>query len=284
MKKTALIDWIAATIPTRFETPQTLANYLEGIFPTPSDTYILSKPLHGYKVAIIEPLGIMCMTAGTEKMGAHVVLSGSTLNNLSSAGFPREKALENLINIGSRFSRIDLAIDVRDGHIKPKQLYAALEQGSATTKARNYRIIEDGRLGGQTLYLGSPTSEKMIRMYDKAAEQRQSGDWLRVESQLTGSLADRAAKAVLAHGIGAVATGVIDDFVQWDERGWNEIISGEIAGIESSTRKITNTKRWLLDIVSKSIADVTMTDSDFPQELWERVTEELRRMELRKLK
>lgn len=283
MKKTALIDWIAATIPTRFETPQSLANYLEGVFPTPSDTYVLTKPLHGYKVAIIEPLGVMCMTAGSEKMGAHVVLSGSTLNNLSTAGFPREKALENLINIGSRFSRIDLAIDVRDGRIKPKQLYAALEQGSATTKARSYRIIEDGRLGGQTLYLGSPTSEKMIRMYDKAAEQKQAGDWLRVESQLTGGLADRAAKAVLDHGIGAVATGVIDDFVQWDEQGWKAIISGVVAGIDPSARKLTNTRRWLLDIVAKSIADVTLTDSDFPQELWERVAEELRKMELRKL-
>lgn len=284
MYKNALIDWIAATIPRQFQNAYTAARYAEGLFPTPHDTYVLTKPLHGYRVAIVEPYGIMLMTGASEKMGTHVILSGSTLNKLHEDGFTRIDALKNLITAGASLSRFDVALDVHEGSVRPQDLYHALKNGRATSKARNYRLME-GSDGGSTVYLGSPQSEKMMRMYDKGVE---SGNplmnWKRIELQLAGGLANRAAKAVIENGVGAVVTRLITDMISWDIGDWKSIVTGEIADIVASSRKLTNTKKWLLDVVAGVVAEMSLTDNQFPTEFWERVASEIEQRQARKLK
>lgn len=283
MYKNALIDWIAATIPRQFQNAYTAARYAEGLFPTPHETYVLTKPLHGYRVAIVEPYGIMLMTGASEKMGTHVILTGSTLNKLHEDGFTRIDALKNLLASGASLSRFDVALDVHNGRVSPKDLYGALENGLAQTKARNYRFMQ-GSDKGSTLYIGSPQSEKMMRMYDKGVE---SGnpllDWKRIELQLSGSLANRAAKAVIDNGVGNVVTTLVRDMVTWKVPIWQEILQGEIADIAASSRKLTNTKKWLLDVVAGVVAEMSLTDDDFTMEFWERVAVETEKRQSRRL-
>ncbi|MFC7339750.1 replication initiation factor domain-containing protein, partial [Haloferula chungangensis] len=44
----------------------------------------------------------------------------------------------------------------------------------------------DGALRLETLYIGAPQSALRIRIYDKAREQGQEGNWWRVEAQMRG--------------------------------------------------------------------------------------------------
>jgi hypothetical protein len=48
---------------------------------------------------------------------------------------------------------------------------------------------------GDTFYLGSRSSEKMVRVYDKGKEQGVPQDWLRIEMEFKGESASRAADA-----------------------------------------------------------------------------------------
>jgi len=273
MKTTVLIDWIAATLPVTFSHPLSMAQRMSGLFPTPTDTWALSKPMHGYKVAIIEPFGILCMSHGSEKMGTHVILSGSTLNKLADAGFPRDVAIENLIGASARFSRIDLALDAKNTSFQVKPFYEGLIDGSFKSTARNFRLITNAT-NGATLYLGSPTSEKMIRIYDKANEQGVTDyTWVRIEAQLSGTLANNAARAIAQQGLEGLTKGVISQMIPEPDIWLQGILEQATEGLEPSGRKLTNRAKWLLEVCAPALAEAGLVDRAIIAEFWEKVQE-----------
>lgn len=276
MKTAVLIDWLSGTIPKQFTSFAGLVDRLCGIFPTPANSWVFTKPLHGYRLAVQENMGILAMSAGGERMGTHLVLSGGTLNELDSIGFSRMQALETMNRIGARISRLDLALDAKMASITPDNLYGALETGNATTKLRNYRIMK-GSDGGSTLYLGAPTSEKMFRIYDKGVEQgAPDAQWIRIEAQLKGSIAQRAAKAVLSNGIESVTKGFIADAINYSDDTWEAIVTGEITGIEKSERKLTNTKEWLETVVASALGEILRKEPGYGEIFWQKVEDSIK--------
>ena len=90
--------------------------------------------------------------------------------------------------MGVRASRLDIAMDIfgSEGLTVPA-IANAVEHGDiiAVTKKATYTHGVGGRTSGATLYLGSRTSERMLRIYDKAAEQGIDGmKWLRLEFEI----------------------------------------------------------------------------------------------------
>lgn len=107
--------------------------------------------------------------------------------------------------------RLDLAIDDRRELVTYERLSEAIDTGALVTRARGVHWIigkdaATGARGGFTLYIGSRSSERCVRIYDKAAERLEragevvAGSWMRIELEATGHYADALAREVLARG------------------------------------------------------------------------------------
>lgn len=109
-------------------------------------------------------------------------------------------------------SRLDFAIDTTDPEITPAKMIAEWRAGHATCKATSCRELKEKRADGReshTFYAGSPSSQRMLRVYDKATQmdfvhlKKISGTWTRTELQMRAEAADAAKHWLLAHGIDA---------------------------------------------------------------------------------
>lgn len=81
-----------------------------------------------------------------------------------------------------RITRVDPALDLKDIDIND---YAIIDSLS-----RKYNTWHSGTGRLETYYIGAPNSDLRIRIYDKALEQGEKGDWWRIESQLRREYAE----------------------------------------------------------------------------------------------
>lgn len=81
-----------------------------------------------------------------------------------------------------RITRVDPALDLKDIDIND---YAIIDSLS-----RKYNSWHSGSGRLETYYIGAPTSDIRIRIYDKALEQGEKGDWWRIECQLRREYAE----------------------------------------------------------------------------------------------
>jgi len=115
--------------------------------------------------------------------------SGSTLNTPA-----RQKRLLYLAGThGWNCSRLDFAIDLLDTEYTPEQFWREWRDAHKGNMQKSLTLIEG--TNGNTAYLGSRTSEKYIRCYDKGAEQGVAQSWIRLEMEFKAESAARAADA-----------------------------------------------------------------------------------------
>jgi hypothetical protein len=81
-----------------------------------------------------------------------------------------------------RITRVDPALDLKGIDIND---YAIIDSLS-----RKYNSWHSGTGRLETYYIGATTSDLRIRIYDKALEQGEKGDWWRIESQLRREYAE----------------------------------------------------------------------------------------------
>jgi phage replication initiation protein len=108
-----------------------------------------------------------------------------------------------------RVRRVDFALDDRRGLLTYERLWAAVRSGACLSRAREVHGLEgaeasSGERRGWTLYVGSRSSQAVIRLYDKAAEQHTEGAWVRCELEAKSDFADALARAVLAESVDVV--------------------------------------------------------------------------------
>lgn len=125
--------------------------------------------------------------AGNVGMRTHIVLSAKGVR-----AYEVNNKAENLINMLTHedisFTRIDLALDIKDGSIEFKQLLEYLNNNQVVTRFKKYKYvvekqIEEGgqQILGETVYFGSRSSNIFIRIYDKAKQMKEEGSWIRIE-------------------------------------------------------------------------------------------------------
>lgn len=162
---------------------------------------------------------------------------------------------------GAKATRIDFAWDIEGFEADPDDLFEAWEQGRMRTHAKKAaRFVDTGKQGetlGKTVYIGSRTSQQMVRAYDKAKEQGIEGDWLRVELEAKGPKAHSAARAEVKYGPVTTALGAINDFIKIDGVEWWDIaMQGRIeCDIETNPRKETEGKKWLYNVALPKVLE-----------------------------
>lgn len=270
------IDWLSVTFPAG--TP------MGSILPL-ADWHYIGRGLHGYQCAYKDSTtGALLQEAGRmEGMGIHLQLGGEALHSIrSSNGGTDGPILTSCASWNGRASRIDLAFNIHEGELTPRDFKTAVEKGSAHARSNTWRYIEGkkGDIAGDTFYIGSPTSDRQLRVYNKAAELgiQDNLAWLRLELELRRLRANAAFESAHRNGVEATITGHMADFLAWSNREYEICLSGLSHLPAEIPRRDSNRRRWLLGQVVQALAKEILADERFPELFAVAVKEELARI------
>lgn len=247
-------DWISATMPT--DKSKVIEQWLslgEEI------TNVPTKPRFGYTAAKGYESGAVVMwNSERPEMGYHLILSGAALNHLAGTGQDSLEVLKYIAKMEGRVSRLDLAIDVFDSGLTPDDL-SKRNRKPVKGKGRTpkYTLVGDAE-DGWTIYIGSRSSEKFLRIYHKGLEQNEKdNDWLRIELECKSSFAHylgaQLANATVeqAYDMASQLTRAMVDF---PHQNWQRSLSSRSVHIALPKKPKTDTLKWLLDVCAPSLA------------------------------
>lgn len=271
------IDWISLTIPLKDTKQREALSDIQlwqksqaKVYTCDSSKWRPTKPMFGYSEAYQSECGTVAMY-GRVEMGLHVIYSGQALYQLGVRGIMPEGILENGNRFTGRCTRCDIALDIFDGTATVDTFQSALLKRLAVTTSKTWRTMASSQ-GGNTLYVGSRASERMVRVYDKKAERAAafvevgSDSWIRVEAELKGQQAENFMKALRDNEIEAVMTGHLRSAIDFPSiADWREAMANsgaEVVATETK-RKDTKTRHWLLTTVANTLATESADDIEF---------------------
>lgn len=257
------IDWISATFKNG-ATDLEIRKSLSFGFPLKAWTQTVAR--FGYSVCFVHPLGHSVMANYSRpEMGVHLSFGGRALTAITEGGHPATKMLDWCLKQGAKITRIDLAIDVFGLEIDQVTMAQSPRIEAYPGSAKKWSTVR-GHDGGCTAYIGSRKSEKFMRIYDKAAEQKRSDiQWTRFELELKGDAAKAAAfqmGEMTDTERPAFIKGLMRALFNPNDNQYQAIMDAE--AVELKTQKDTkdNTLDWLLNTVAKSIANTMHRRSD----------------------
>lgn len=206
-----LYDWLSFTC--KCSDPYLFVDYL-GMTNVPWE---ISKGARGYR----QRLYFNCISIhydGREDMGVWCEMSGQgcrAFESLSQLSGKWDDLFKTIISQRMNITRLDVAYDDHIGLLDINQVIQDTRAQEYVSKSDYWEVLESSK--GQSLQIGSPQSDVLIRIYDKAAERHCSSDthWIRVELQLRR---DRAIKFTeLPLTIGQSFAGVVVNYLRYVE-------------------------------------------------------------------
>lgn len=176
---TLTIDWLAFTLP--------MASARETMHAIGGDWIKAQTGFRGYPVSWImsgasRGIGKLGMGAKRNPAEVHVDLSAGIV-----ASWSHEKVrsvIQWVLDKGGHLTRIDSALDDRASSVSLSTVKDAITAGQCVTRADRMQCIASGSIHkgtslGETVYIGSPQSQTLLRIYDKRLEAQTHGreDW-----------------------------------------------------------------------------------------------------------
>ena len=300
------IDWLSFTVEQFVDLQTCLSEF--GF--TLEDFYECPRGANGYK-KMLTYIGspIRVLYDGNDNMGVHFDITGSAVSEFCKVFYEScfdvptpwgtlamdieldvIKKLFNQIKRIGHFTRLDLAIDNKQRLLyRVEELHEVLEMGRVVTKWRNWKYVEEkgtnGSCAGRTIYLGSRSSDIMLRVYDKELEQNKKYpgkdderhidySWVRWELELKDGRADMAVNRFLDNeDIGEIAVGILSNYfrvIVFDDNNksrcsndikWDAFIDGVKSlrlYMPPIDRTLAEKKEWLIRQCAPTIAAVIM--------------------------
>ena len=230
-------------------------------------------PFYGYKAALRElQTGAIALFNGhTAAMGFCSQFSGKPITALMDATEQPSMVALGATHQGKwRIKRLDIAIDVFDPALSPAMFLQAKGAGFIKTAFRTWRetkSLDEG--GGHTVYGGGLESEKQIRIYDKAAEQKFDGSWTRYEMVFSNERAEDAWNMIAPcntnHELLDVARRILGTLIY--EPMWAKWIDAMVVGGRVDWTEIprqeSDTWRWLVSQVLPAFQKAWNEDGDW---------------------
>ena len=221
-------------------------------------------------------------------MGVCVSMSGNgcrafeTMSKLTQAGqdsvFPtlfQLLAADETANV----SRIDIACDDREGFLNMEEIVEKVQASEINSRMTKRSVIVsfDGtQRSGSTIYLGAPSSDFRVRIYDKALEEGVDGHWIRVELVMRHKNAAAFAEQMnSAPSVGKLAAQVVNDkfsFIERDDSnitrctvcGWWQSFVDELESVRLVARcviqhSVERIENWIESQVGPSLAVILNT-------------------------
>lgn len=221
-------------------------------------------------------------------MGVCVSMSGNgcrafeTMSKLTQAGqdsvFPtlfQLLAADETANV----SRIDIACDDREGFLNMEEIVEKVQANEINSRMTKRSVIVsfDGtQRSGSTIYLGAPSSDFRVRIYDKALEEGVDGHWMRVELVMRHKNAAAFVEQMnSAPSVGKLAAQVVNDkfsFIERDDSnitrctvcGWWRSFVDELKSVRLVARcvvqhSVERIENWIESQVGPSLAVILNT-------------------------
>lgn len=271
------IDWIAATF-----TKDGGEAFLQHMWLDKSTMPVPCAPTKGYKEGYEFESGLRYSTNREHpERGCHVVFSGSTLRWYWATGFEWRRLMELIAEHEGRTSRVDLAFDFKDSGIDAGSLVKPNlkpYKGRGRTPKFNTLTGEDG---SWTKYIGSRSSEKFLRIYDKAKEQGDYvGDYIRVELECKGEVAHAVgwtfARQNAAECVG-MARALVTGVANFNIPAWEDCFERDVVDFSIPQGKQRDTFHWLVKVCAPSLAReiAKRPKDDVLQSFWDALRLEL---------
>ncbi len=241
-----LIDWLSFTVLQHAHT-----NVISRLG---LDFVELPHGHHGYRAGAVSSCGTVRVfwNGSVEGMGTHVQVSGQGCRLLESLeGFGDWRTwLSCWRDLGAKFTRVDFALDDLSGRVKMATVLDSVRGGHLVRKGTTWSTIEKNDSKGmhQTLYVGSRTSDVMLRCYDKGLQLGQASR-LRFEIEYKRERADAWVTLLIEQGWDAAAGAVRASFEFKDPT--HEIV-------DRSRRRVADWWRDLVD-ASKHVINLART-------------------------
>lgn len=264
IKSNFVIDWLSVTHRTnpdgeRITEEESLA-YANATAVLAGLRSHRTKAHSGYNNAILYENGALVQWhPNRPEMGTNYLYTGKVL-----ATYQAYDLLRNHVRGGGKVRRLDISIDT-NAPLDIWQLFAQAKKEKMVTRSRTIpRYIEEN---GATMYIGAKTSEEMVRIYDKRAEQGQPDDapnWYRIELKIVDDKAVNAAHVLLNEGISVISR-LIRGYVDFPSSTVWRLVFDNVEGtvLSAGERKLSDTKAWLLTTVANSLAKITKDDPQF---------------------
>jgi hypothetical protein len=250
------VDWIRGTIVVNATAQSDVRNRLQELFGEVRWERAASIPFSYNEGVDCDFAGVYWNTEHPE-FGLMLDMSGSRLSALRDAGISDQYVIEGAHLQGWKFTRIDIAMDVYNTGARPKDMYAAWQGGALRTKARTagiYQTRNQAGVKGETVYFGSRTSDVYLRVYDKAKEQNQTGDRIRVEFEVKHDRANAVAMSVLDQGVPRTIAALITDQILAGVPQWmRSAMELEFTIVKVEASKDTNFEKWFSGTVLPAI-------------------------------
>lgn len=227
--------------------------------PVPNDWFSLDYQIpgigrysRGYRMT---PCGAFYWSETSKKGGSFVVFAGDDMLTVRSLlDKSGEEFLARMRAMARNVTRLDFCTNIDAGH--PDELLREWKAGRVKAYGKKPWKVENFEdQPGYTLYFGKPTSDKMLRCYDKAAAlQLQGGVWTRIELQITGKPAEGIVTDMCSKGVKVVGKQAIRDFVKAPKlRWWQDALDGDEVELLLTPGKQTDFMKWLHQQVGPAI-------------------------------
>ena len=115
------------------------------------------------------------------------------------------------------------------------------------------------------MYIGSRTSNIFLRIYDKGKEMGTDDIWVRVELELKAGRARAFANLIANDGSDTAIErmrGVLKTVVDLPGKVWAGVVGTETVKLTDSTKKRTDTRAWLLELVAPAMGKYLAKTAD----------------------
>ena len=259
------IDWISTTSHKRE------ANLAYASYPELNDweNWKSCTPRNGYTIGARHTTGVSSYAnMNRTDMGTHSIYTSKSLKRIEQMnGTSGIDILKYHVENGHSIARVDIALDFINFGFDVQDFADSWRNGDCVTRLRSCNEVRGLDTDGHTLYIGSQkTRKKLIRIYNKGAEQELNVDWIRCELQLMGKPATNLGLLWIASDDSEQfllkAIKEIVDFPMIN--GWNMVFSGvQPIKIGSQSNEKGDTRDWLLNQVIPSLARECVLDAEF---------------------
>ncbi|NCB42936.1 MAG: hypothetical protein EOM59_09985 [Clostridia bacterium] len=180
-----IIDWLSFTIRFNGVTPSKIFEQVLSILELKDIKWELLKGMYGYRDRYYFN-GISVHVNNTEFDSAWIEMSGQGCRAFEDFAKTNWDDLISLIvsDIDITVNRLDIAYDDMEGILDINEICQHTMQENFTSRWRKYEVIISN--GGNSVIHGSRKSDMLLRIYDKAAEQKltEGQHWIRAEMQM----------------------------------------------------------------------------------------------------
>jgi len=188
------------------------------------------------------------------RQGGLFTFTGADLGDWRTLGRSERELLAFALLNAKNITRLDFALDVYAPNADPRHVWREWRGGRAKCRARSGTELNshEGGVEGYTCYIGSRSSARLLRVYDKAAQQGMQGvSWTRIELESKAPMAGALAQAMLETSIIDAGRAAIRGYFDAPSLAWwQDAVSGpDVENLTPGERKETSFERWLYETV-----------------------------------